>query len=421
MSRPTTTEKAALPVLPRTLPPRLKVVLWLLAALGLLSLLWGILDGKASRVWLAYVVNFLFWSSLAQGGIIFSAAYRQANGGWGEPVRRLAESMIGFLPVSLLLFLGLLLGYRHVYPWANEVFPGKELWLSPPFLFGRDAAIFVALLALSAFYVYHSQRVDLGRYAERYSAKGALPGLVSRLTRGWQGAAVESARSGRVLGWLTPLLLVAFVVLYSFIGFDMVMSADPHWYSTLFGWFYSVSSFYLALAGLGVAMVVGRRLLGLRDHTSSAMFHDLGKLLFGFCLLTGGFFWTRYLVIWYGNISEEIGYMALRMAQMPWAVLSWGVVGVGYLLPLAVLLSRAVKKKPAAALIMGTLILAAMWLERFVAIAPSVWQGKGIPLGLLEVGITAGFAAVFALSWLAVARALPLVSIGENADIQPHS
>jgi Ni/Fe-hydrogenase subunit HybB-like protein len=391
------------------------VTLWVLVVIGLVSLLLGIFLGDPSRAWQVYLVNFLFWSSLAQGGIIFSAAYRQTNGGWGEPIRRLAESMIAFLPVSFVLFLGLLLGYQHVYSWAREPVHGKELWLSAPFLFTRDGIILLVLFALSAFYFYHSQRPDLGRYRDKLAGGGRVPDLIARLTRGWRGAEIEEERSRRVLGWLTPLLLVVFVVLYSFIAFDLVMSIDPHWYSTLFGWFYDVSTFYLTLAGLAVAVVIGRRLLGLHDHTNPAMFHDLGKLLFGFCLLTGGFFWTRYLVIWYGNLTEEIGYVILRMSKMPWAVLSWSVVGLGYALPLAVLLSRAFKKKPMALLLMGTLILVMMWLERFVAIAPSVWQGSGIPLGLLEIGVTAGFAALFALSWLEFARLLPLVPIREES------
>ncbi len=108
------------------------------------------------------------------------------------------------------------------------------------------------------------------------------------------------------------LYILAFALVLSLIGFDLVMSMDPHWYSTLFGAYTFVKAFYV---GLG-AVIILASLLHLHPKVDFLLppssFHDIGKLFFAFCMLWGDFFYVQLVVIWYGNIPEETAYMIQR-------------------------------------------------------------------------------------------------------------
>jgi hypothetical protein len=230
----------------------------------------------------------------------------------------MGESLGFFLPVSLVLFLLMMIfGARSVFVWARTPIEGsKGVWLSVPFVTARDLAVLAGVFAISAAYVYYSQRPALFAAA----SAGAVPSsnYVARWIAG-AGTPEDSERCARRTCTLAPVLLIAFGLGYSLIGFDLIMSLDPAWYSTLFGWYFFVSAFYSALALLAIAAAVFRRPWGLEHHLTAAQSHDFGRLLFGFCLLTGGLFWAQWLVFWYGDLPEEVGFIIRRYYQMPWA------------------------------------------------------------------------------------------------------
>jgi hypothetical protein len=199
----------------------------------------------------------------------------------------------------------------------------------------------------------------------------------------------------------------------SLIGFDLVMSLDPHWYSTLFGAYYFVGSFYTALAALIILALVVRKNLGLEAVIQDQQFHDLGKLLLAFCLVTGDFFYSQFLVIWYGNLPEETRYVILRVNQAPWSGLAWGVLITCFALPFVVLLSRKIKMKPVAMLVLSSIILVGMWFERFLLVVPSLWKEGEIPFGFLEIFITAGFLGMMVLSVLWFLRVFPALPVAD--------
>jgi hypothetical protein len=336
-----------------------------LLAAGIITFAVALATGQAQRAWQAYLLNFLFWTGIAQCGVIFSAAYRVSRGQWSDTLRRMGESLWFFLPVSIALFvLMMLFGAKSVYSWARAPAAGKEVWLNVSFVTLRDAMVLLVLLGLSWGYIYYSRR------------------------------------------W-APLLLIAFGVGYSLLGFDLLMSVDPRWFNTLFGWYFFVGAFYAMLALLAVSGFVFRRAWGLEHHLTANQTHDLGKLLFGFCLLTGGFFWSQWLVFWYGDLPEEIRPILHRFYEMPWAPFAWTMIYGGFAAPLVILLSKPLKRDAKKLAAVAVWILAMMWLERYVWIVPSVWQGAGAPL-VVELLITAGFAGGFVWGWISYIRRFPI-------------
>ncbi len=341
-----------------------------LAAVGLAAFLAGLFGREPGRAWQAFLVNFLLWSAAAQGAVLFSAVTHVVRARWAEPLKGLAEAFAGFFPVSLALFPVLLLGRDHLFPWRHMELHGQEAWLNLPFLAARDG---IGLLLLYG--------CGFAFLAARRPAPGAqaLP----------PEAAQRRERRQRV--W-AGLYCFAFAVVLSLIGFDLVMSLDPHWVSTLFGAYHFVKAFYIGLAALIVLAAAVALRQGPGGPLTAERFHDLGKLFFAFCLLWADFLYVQLMVIWYGNIPEETHYVILRTMLAPWRALAWTVFLLGFGLPFLVLLNRRVKTRPKWMLALGALVIIAIWLEHLLLIGPALYpEAAAWPLGAIEVLVFIGF------------------------------
>ncbi len=375
------------------------VLLGMLAVLGAAAFLAGISGSQAQRAWQVYLVNFLFWSGLAFGTVLFSAMLTMTNARWGRPLKRLAEAPGAFLPVAFLLFWVLWGGREELFPWLHESLGHKERWLNSGFLFARDGASFLLLTLVSVALVCCSVRKDL-----RYLAAGERAGSIEAGSR-------EAASDPQHV--LSPIMGILYAVVLSLIGFDLVMSLSPHWHSTLFGAYYFVGSFYSALAAMAVLSYLAARKMGLEHTIQAKHFHDLGKLMLAFCLVTGDFFYSQFLVIWYGNLPVETRYVLLRVRESPWDLLAWTVLVLAFAMPFAVLLSRKVKTKPVLMMAVGVAIMVGMWLERFLLVIPSLWKEGNVPLGLTEVLITTGFFGLVGLCILLFLQRVPVLPVGD--------
>jgi hypothetical protein len=201
------------------------------------------------------------------------------------------------------------------------------------------------------------------------------------------------------------------------------MSLDPHWYSSLFGAYYFMGSFYVALAALYLLALVCRKPLGLGETIHPHHLHDLGKLVFAFCIFTGYLFYTQFLVIWYGNLPEETRYVILRVKLSPWEPVAWVILGMIVVIPFLFLLRRKIKMRPLPMMVLSGVILAGMWLERWILVAPSIWKGEGLPIGPLEVFITAGFLGIVGLGVIVFLKNVPLLPISDplfHKAVAPH-
>ena len=210
------------------------------------------------------------------------------------------------------------------------------------------------------------------------------------------------------------LFLVLYAIVGSLLAFDLVMSLDPHWISTLFGAYVCIGNLY---AGLGLLAVLGWLLPTQAGSVVErrGVSHDLGKLLFGFCILWTYLFWCHYLPIWYANLPEETGFLIVRLHTAPWQSVSWSVLLLNFLLPFPLLLLQWIKRTPRALAVVGASVVTGMWLERYVLVVPSVWHETWLPLGWLELGILGGFIALFALSFRVAHEAAWFRTPDENA------
>jgi len=362
---------------------------------GAAAFLFTISGSHAARAWQAYLINFVYWTGMAFGAVLFVAIMNMTSARWSRPIKRFAEAPGAFLPIACVLFIVLYFGREHIFPWIHEPVAGKQLWLNAGFLFVRDGAGLALLTMLSLVLLYQSASAD--RKAALRTSPGSLP----------------EGKQLKLQAALSPIIGLAYAVVLSLIAIDLIMSLDPHWVSTLFGAYYFMGSFYSALAALMVLCGISRSIAGLQNFIMPRQFHDLGKLLLGFCVVTGDFFYSQFLVIWYGNLPEEAQYVILRIRNTPWQFLAWTVLIVCFALPFVILLNRKIKMKPRAMVMLGAIILIGMWLERLLLIAPSLWKGQQLPLGMIELSISAGFLGAMALCVLLFLRQFPILPLSD--------
>jgi hypothetical protein len=385
--------------------PRLIWIFGVLTVLGIVTFLLS-LQLDPMRGWQAYLVNFLFWAGIAQGAVVFAAIYHVVEARWGATVRRLGEGAVAYLPVSFVSFLPLYFGLKMFFSGVREVNPDRGAWFDPRFIFVRGGLGLGLMTVLSLFFVYYALRPEVGMAQEqKLSPRNWLYGWMAG---GWQGERAEILRCEHGMDFLAAGVLLAYPIIYTFMAFDLIMALDPFWYSSLFGGYFFVSTFYLGLAGLAVVTALLRWNLGDLVITTSQL-SDLGKLLLGFNLTYLAMVWGQYIVIWYGNLPEETHFIILRVWEKPWAFFSWSVFVLSVVVPFLFFLSRRAKQVAWILLLTGVSIAAGLWLERYVLVVPSLWHQAGAPFGWIEVGITLGFLGAAGLSYVFFLKNFPLI------------
>ncbi|MCH8267558.1 MAG: hypothetical protein IH846_08570 [Acidobacteria bacterium] len=387
-------EEAAWPK-PRPLGRGLFLLLALLTAAGGIAFLALLAGDNPVRAWQIFLVNFLFWSGVAVAGVVLAAIFQVTNARWARPVKRLAEACAAYLPVSFLLFLCIWFGRRSLFSWIDQPPAAIAAWLNSSFFFLREAVGLLALYGMSLLFFYRSVRQDSRALAHRQpgDSLGADAGFLQKLAVG---------------------LLILYAFVYSLVALDFVMSLDPAWSSTLFGAYYFMGNLYLGLAAVTVFTLYARWRYQLEKTIDSRILHNLGKLLFAFSLLWTYLFWSQYLVIWYGNLPHETGFLLLRIAHEPWSSLAVVVLTMNFLVPFLVLLPRSRKESPGTLLGVALVILTGMWLERYLLVAPSLAAAPEILLGGAEALITLGFLASFLLAYLTVLSKVPILPVGDS-------
>jgi len=385
--------------------------LWLVAILVGGAGFYVALGQAPLRAWQAVWMNFMFWTALAEAGVIFGAVLVAAKAHWGKPFRRVAEATGGFLPVSLLIFTGMYWGAGTVFPWMQPIegHINRE-WLTHDGVFLRNGILLFVLYVMSFYYLRVSLRPDAPLAAERQS--GWRRRYLERLSKGWRGDDAEAERSRSILGWFAPVLILAWVIIFSLLSFDMTMSLMPGFYSVIWGPLYFVSGWLCLIALVAVIAQRYRGRYHLDDVWGKHEFHDLGKLMFAFVIFWSYLWYSQFLPIWYGNLGRETIFFQQRLDH-GFAPLLYVQMALIFAIPFALLLWRVPKMNSRYLSFVGLVILIGFWLEKYMAVVPSTWHGEGIPFGWIEVAVTAGFLGLFGLSYSIYASLGPKIPIRE--------
>lgn len=310
--------------------------------------------------------NSLFFTGISLIGIFFVAVQYVAWAGWSVSIKRIPEAFGSFLPVTfVVMLLTFLVGGGEIFHWTHadvvehdEVLKGKSPFLNTPFFLAR-MVVFFGLW----YFVW--------RIIRNYSMKEDLEGGLDYYNKSINISAV---------------FLIIFGVSTSMVAWDWTMSINPHWYSTLFGWYHFASWWVSGLATITLTVLLLKE-KGLLGWVNQNHLHDLGKFMFAFSV-----FWTylwvaQFLLIYYANIPEEIIYFKERMHLFDghYRGIFFLNIIINFLFPFLFLMTRDAKRQTIMLKIAAIGILIGHWLDFYLMIMPGVTKGTS-GFGPLEFG-----------------------------------
>jgi hypothetical protein len=304
----------------------------------------------------AFLTNVLFWSGMAIGGVVFAALLEVTGGEWPGPLRVLAERFRWFLPISFVSVALLMWRSDAVYPWARHSVASP--WFRPWFVALRVDLACAAVYACAFAFCRASERSRIGA------------NIPSPMTRAVQ-------------------FLIVYAVGFSLIAVDTIMSLEPRWTSTLFPAYVFTGNVYTGIAA--IAAFGAWRTGSAQAAMSPARSRDMANIIVGVALFWMYLFWSQFLVIWYGNLSAEVGYVMKRLDAL--SALAWTVLVLCYAVPSFVFIPAWGKRLPIIRWV-APIILIGIWLERWMLIAPDVSSRSLVA----TLAVTAGFAVLFLLS-----------------------
>jgi hypothetical protein len=386
-----------------------KAAVTALVVVGVAAILLAATMYEPARLWQGLLFNWLFWSSIAIGMVMFAVALHLTAADWAWSVQRFALGGVAFLPISFVLLIAVFFGSEtYFHHWLHPetfdpVIEGKRAWLTLPNMIGRDFFALIVLYGLALAFAYFSLRPDL------YGVDGSRRRpIYDRITGGWRGVEVEAARSQRVRNSMGVVMGILFAILWGMIGIDLGMTLDPHFFSTMFPVTFFWAAFHGGVAMTAVAVTLLRPKMGLESFITKRQYHDLGKLIFAFSVFWMYINWSQYVVIWYGLLPWEQPFFVNRFEE-PFGVISTAVVLLIFVVPFLGLLAKPPKLVPTVLAFFAGLILLGNWLERFIITIPSIWEEEYLPLGIPEIGIGLGFMGLFAASYLWFVRTFPML------------
>ncbi|HEY0097420.1 MAG TPA: hypothetical protein VGB76_00585 [Pyrinomonadaceae bacterium] len=304
--------------------------------------------------WRAYLVGYVFWTGVSVGSLAIIMLHHLSGGGWGVVIRRPLEAATRTLPVMFVLFIPLAVAVltHGLYPWTVpeerdlEIIKHKAIYLNVPFFLGRTVFYFAMWWLLQHFLSKWSLEQDTAKDPrERRRLKDKLQNL-----------------SG-------PGILL-FGLTVTFAAVDWVMSLEPEWFSTIYGLLIMVGWGVTALAFAIVTTVILSKDERLAHVYQPRHFHDHGKLLLAFVMLWAYFSFSQFLIIWSGNLPEEIPWY-LRRLYGGWGYVAVALVILHFALPFVLLLSRDLKRRARALVLVALLVLFMRVVDLFWTIAPS--------------------------------------------------
>jgi hypothetical protein len=321
----------------------------------------------------SYLVAYVFVIGIVLGSLAIVMIHHLTGGAWGMVIRRLLESATRTLPLMAVLFIPLLFGLGALYPWArpdlvahDALLQKKQLYLNVPFFIARAVAYFLMW--------------------------GAVAYFLNRWSLEQDRLVPASDRRFRLLS--APGLLV-YGLTVTFMSIDWVMSLDPYWFSTIFGVLFMGGQGLSAMAFAIAALMMLSAYPPLSNVVLPSHFHDLGKLLLAFVMLWAYFAFSQFLIIWSGNLPEEIPWYLHRL-HGGWQAVALLVLLGHFVLPFLMLLSRDLKRngRSLAALAGGLMLM--RLVDLFWIIGPT---GRPEHFGLhwLDIAAPVGVTGV----WLA--------------------
>lgn len=353
----------------KDLPDKVIKTGWALTAIGLILAVLSYLV-NTERGAFNNLIGLLFLLTISVGCIILVALEYLAGAVWSTPMRRVSEFVAAAFPFVLILAIPLFLNLHAVFEWTHadvvqgdKVLQSKTPYLNVGFFTIRFAVIFILFLLFHWLFTRNSRKQDITKDQRltSFNVKLSAPFI--------------------------PIVAIGLAV----IGIDWIMSLSPHWYSTIFG-FYFITGTILAGLGATTYIVVKLNENGyFQPALRSDHYYSLGALIFAFTNFWAYIAFSQFLLIWYANIPEETVWFLARW-NGTWKYISVGLIIIRFIVPYAGLLAQPAKMNPKRLKLMGLWILFSHLFDLYWLIMPNLspiilfsWFEIGFPV--LVIGI----------------------------------
>lgn len=345
-------------------------------------------EGSWERFSWSYLVNWLFFLSIAIGGLFWLLVQNITRAAWSVAVRRPLEGITGALPWMVIFGIPVVLMSHTLYFWthadvrANDpLVIAKLAYLNEPFFYARVAVYFVSWI----FAVLYLRRLSVAQDQD--------------------GDPERTLRSER----FSIVMMFVFAITVTFAAFDFVMALDAHWFSTIFGIYFFAGCALGAMSFLAFLLWFLQSRGFIENAVSKEHYHDVGKFMFGFVIFWAYIAFSQFMLIWYAHIPEETGWYLRRMEGF------FGQLGIvlifgHFFLPFLALISRVPKRRKGLLAIAGLYLLAVHWIDIYWLVMPEMASHgashaaeHGHAFGVQDFTLLIGFGGLFVA---AVARTL---------------
>lgn len=377
-----------------------KVVLYGAMGLGLLCLLLTFFSDDAlhTRFWSNYLHNAVFFTGIGFISLFILSAFITAWAGWHTVMKRVWEAFSLFLIpggiLMLVVILGLLFDWHHLYHWADTEAVAEDAVLLHKSSFLNKGWYTIGSFVIVGAWIFFAWK--LRQLSLDEDKNGTTEYKHHHKMRIWAAAFLP-------LGGFTSAAII----------WQWVMSVDAHWYSTLYAW-YAAASWFVAAMALTVMVLAFLRFKGYFENLTAEHLHDIGKYVFAFSIFWTYLWFSQYMLIWYGNVGEETVYFQTRQQHFP--VLFYGNLVLNFIAPFFILMRNDTKRKYGTMVFVAIIVFIGHWIDYFLMIKPGVlhtaqetlahgaehgaehgmefMMGFMFP-GLLEFGTMIGFLGLF--------------------------
>ena len=348
---------------------RFKQITYILIAIGVVSFVLGFLF-DAKRTWANYLLNNYYFVSLAIGAAFFGAIQYITNSGWSALFKRIPEAMVAYIPIAGIFFLILYFGMHNLFEWTHEdivqhdhLLQHKSPYLNEPFFFARVIVFFVVWTLMSKF---------LRRLSLKEDEVGGM---------------VYFEKSE----FYSRVFIFIIAISFSVFAIDLLLSLDPHWFSTLFAGRSFIASFLHGSSIITLIVIILNR-SGKFGLLNRSHLHDFTRYIFMTSIIWGYFNFTEFMLIWYGNIPEETSWFVERW-HGAYEVIFFANIFLNWFIPFVVLMPRKSSRSKMIITPVIILLMIGQYTELYYIIWPAtVGAAK---FGLLEIGTFLGYVGLF--------------------------
>jgi len=358
---------------------------------GAVALILGIAGGlfNADQFYRSYIWCYMFFIGVPLGATALLMLQYLTGGAWGVVIRRPCEAASRTLPLLLILFIPIVIGIPHLYQWSHadivandSLLQHKHIYLNVPFFLIRAGMYFVGWL------------------------------LIAHLLYRWSGEQDRGdTRAGGRLTAISGPGLIFFGFSVTFMAIDWILSINPHWFSTIFGLLFIAGEALSALACLICLLVLLSHRPPLSDVLTHRHLHDVGKLLLAFVMVWAYFSFSQLLVIWSGNLPEEIPWYLNRFAG-GWQYIGVALVLLHFALPFALLLSRDLKRDFKLLSRVAMLVIAMRFVDLYWQVAPDFHKAQ-FTVSWMDFVLPVGLGGIWLWAFLWQLELRPLLPLGD--------